>query len=78
MTKKKHKVTATMVSHELTKAESGIELNIFSNNSKLGTLLIGHGSMQWTSANKQSGKRIDWTTFAQKMSDEEYKGWITV
>lgn len=78
MTKKKHKVTATMVSHELTKAGSGIELNVFSNNSKLGTLLVGQGSMQWTPAKKQSSKRIDWTTFAQKMADEEYTGWITV
>ena len=38
---KKHKVIATMLNHELTKTGSGIELEIFSNNLKLGTLLIG-------------------------------------
>ena len=78
MIKKKHKVTATMVSHELTRAGSGIKLDIFGNNLRLGTLLVGQGSMQWTPAKKQSSKRIDWTTFAQKMADEEYTGWVTV
>lgn len=78
MTAKKHKVTATMVSHELTKAGTGITLDIFSNNARLGTLLVGQGSMQWKPAGQQSSKRIDWTTFAQKMADGEYTGWITV
>ena len=78
MAKRKHKVTATMVSHELQRAGSGIALDIFCNDAKLGNPLIGQGSMQWTGAKKKGSKRIDWTTFAQKMADEEYSGWITV
>jgi len=37
----KHTVKATMESHELAKNGSGIDLEIFGDNSKLGTLCIG-------------------------------------
>ena len=74
----KHSVKATMESHELAKNGSGIELEIYGDNCKLGTLSLGQGSMQWTSSNKQKAHRIDWTTFAQKMEDGEFTGWHTV
>ena len=74
-----HLVKATMTNHELAKTGSGITLEIYENDSgqkKLGTLLIGQGSMQWISAwAKSHSQRIDWTVFAQKMAKNEWSGW---
>jgi hypothetical protein len=62
---KKHEVKVKVQVLELSKAGSGIELEIYSDGEKLGEIEIGHGSFGWRWANSKRGfRRVDWTTFA--------------
>jgi hypothetical protein len=65
---RKHSVRVKSVQVlELSKAGSGIELEIFREGEKLGTMEIGQGSIGWKGANRKSFKRIDWSSYAQLM-----------
>ncbi|HYP28449.1 MAG TPA: hypothetical protein VE262_17175 [Blastocatellia bacterium] len=66
---KKHSVKVKLQVLELSKAGSGIELDIYSEGEKLGTIEIGHGSFGWRPVNKKRFKRTDWSTFARFMQD---------
>ena len=67
---KKHEVRVTVQVLELSKAGSGIELEISSEDGKLGTIEIGHGSFGWRKASGKRGfRRVDWTTFAKHMNE---------
>ncbi len=66
---RKHRVNATWQVLGLTKAGTSIELEIYADDEKLGTIVIGRGALYWTAANKQKGKRIDWTRFARLMDE---------
>jgi hypothetical protein len=62
---KKHEVRVTVQVLELSKAGSGIELEVFAEGEKLGEIEIGHGSFGWRKASGKRGfRRVDWTTFA--------------
>ena len=70
---KKHEVKVKVQVLELSKAGSGIVLEIFSEGSKLGEIEIGHGSFGWRKASGKLGfRRMDWSTFAAKL-DEMFK-----
>jgi hypothetical protein len=70
---KKHEVRVTVQVLDLSKAGSGITLDITSEGEKLGTIEIGHGSFGWRKGRGKSGfKRVDWTTFAEWMNRELY------
>jgi hypothetical protein len=61
---KRHEVKVKVQVLELSKAGSGIELEISSEDGKLGTIEIGHGSFGWRKASGKRGfQRVDWTTF---------------
>lgn len=64
----KHTVKATVQILELTKAGSSIELEVYGPpNKKIGTVIIGRGSLTWIPRNKQkdaSGIRRSWTELA--------------
>ena len=64
-----HKVVATLANVELAKAKSALTLDLSANNSKLGTLEIGQGSVYWTGRGRQKSKRISWTKFAEMMNE---------
>ena len=67
---KKHEVKVRVQVLELSKAGSGIELEISSEGERLGTIEIGHGSFGWRKGRGKRGfKRIDWTTFAKLMNE---------
>ena len=67
---KKHEVKVMVQVLELSKAGSGITLEISSEGERLGTVEIGHGSFGWRKGRGKSGfKRVDWTTFARKMNE---------
>ena len=69
---KKHSVKARLQDLDLSKAGSGIELEIFCDGEKLATIEIGHGSIGWKPARKRQFQRIDWSAFAEHM--ETWKG----
>ena len=70
-TEKKHEVKVQVQVLELSKAGSGIMLEISSEGEKLGTIEIGHGSFGWRKGRGKSGfRRVDWTTFAGWLNEK--------
>ena len=69
---KKHSVKAHLQVMELAKAGSSLELEIYASNEKLGTLIIGRGSLYWYGRNRHKSKRISWTRFAEMMDELAY------
>jgi len=62
---KKHEVRVQVQVLELSKAGSGILLEISAEGERLGTIEIGHGSFGWRKGRGKRGfRRVDWTTFA--------------
>ncbi len=69
---KKHTVTAHVQILDLTKAGSSMELMIYSNEEKIGTIMIGRGSLTWRGGKRQREKRLSWSKFAEMMDDLVY------
>ena len=69
---KKHSVKAHLQVLELAKAGSSLDLEIYASKEKLGTLIIGRGSLYWYGRNRHKSKRISWTRFAEMMDELAY------
>lgn len=69
---KKHKVKASMSVVELTKASTALTLEVFSYDTKIGTIEIGQGSIGWKGHNRKSFKKLNWTKFAEMMDELHY------
>jgi hypothetical protein len=69
---KKHSVRATLHVKELTKTGSSLDLEIYANQEKIGTLILGSGSLFWFGRHRQIRKRIPWTRFAEMMDELAY------
>ena len=69
---RKHRVKAHLKVEELAKAGSALELEIFADQEKIGTVSIGRGSFTWFGKNREKGKRISWSRFAQMLDEECY------
>lgn len=68
---KKHEVKVKVQVLELSKAGSGIELEVYAEGERLGTMEIGHGSLGWRKGRGKRGfRRVDWTTFAKWMNEK--------
>ena len=70
--RKKHSVSAGLHVKELTKTGSSLNLEIYANKEKIGTLILGSGSLFWFGRKRQKRKRIDWTKFADMMDELAY------
>ena len=68
----KHQVHARLNIPQLAKAGYSLNLEIYSENEKIGTLIIGRGSLFWRGGKRKGQKQIDWTRFAQIMDDLAY------
>jgi len=67
---KRHEVKVKLQVLELSKAGSGIELEIYAEGEKLGEIEIGHGSFGWRKASGKRGfRRVDWTTFTSWLNE---------
>jgi hypothetical protein len=69
---KKHSVKAHLQMFELVRAGSSLELEIYASRQKIGTLIIGRGSLYWYGRNRTNRKRISWTHFADMMDELAY------
>lgn len=69
---RKHAVKASIQVHELTKAGTSIEFEIFASGEKIGTLVIGRGSLTWRGGRRQKEKHIPWSRFAELMDEYAY------
>ena len=70
---RKHKVSASLSVVELTKAGTSLELKVFANREKIGSLEIGRGSITWRGGKRQKEKRLSWSEFAQHMDSWAYR-----
>jgi hypothetical protein len=69
---KKHSVRANLHVKQLTKAGSSLDLEIYANKEKIGTLILGSGSLFWFGKRRQIRKRIPWSRFAEMMDELAY------
>ena len=69
---KKHSVEANLHVLELTRAGSSLDLAIYADKEKVGTMIIGQGSLSWKGGKRQITKRIPWTRFADMMDELAY------
>jgi hypothetical protein len=66
-TRRKHEANAQVKIFGLSKAGTSIDLELFANEEKLGTLVIGRGSFTWFGAKRKHGRRYSWSRFAEIM-----------
>ncbi|HEU0046623.1 MAG TPA: hypothetical protein VFQ43_03320 [Nitrososphaera sp.] len=69
---KKHCVKANLHVVELTRAGSSLDLAIYADQEKIGTMIIGQGSLLWYGWKRQIRKRIPWSRFAAMMDELAY------
>jgi hypothetical protein len=69
---RKHSVTANLHVQELTRTGSSLLLEIYAENEKIGTMIIGRGSLVWVGGKRQLRKRIPWSRFAEMMDELAY------
>ncbi len=65
--RRKHTAKATIENLNLTKAGTSINLEIKADEEKLGTFVIGRGSMTWYGNNWKNGRSFSWSKFAAFM-----------
>ncbi len=66
---RKHSVRAELQIIELSKSGTSITLEIYAEEEKLGTLIIGRGSMTWYGSRWKNGRKFSWPQFAAKMEE---------
>jgi hypothetical protein len=69
---KKYSVKANLHVVELTRVGSSLDLEIYADNEKIGTMIIGRGSLVWFGGKRQLRKRIPWSRFAEMMDELAY------
>jgi hypothetical protein len=65
-------VTAHVQILDLTKAGSSMEFEIYADEEKIGTIVIGRGSLTWRGGRRQREKRLSWSKFAELMDGYAY------
>ena len=70
--RRKHSVKATVQILDLSKAGTSLELEVFAkeprqDRRKIGTVIIGRGSLTWRKDYGKKGRRISWSRFAELM-----------
>jgi hypothetical protein len=73
-TKRKHSVKANLQIFNLSKAGTSLELEVYAQQTrntrrKIGTMIIGRGSMTWRRAKGHKGRRISWSRLAELMEN---------
>ena len=69
---RKHRARLSLNVVELTKAGTSLELEVFADAEKIGSLEIGRGSICWRGGKRQKAKRLSWSEFAQHMDSWAY------
>jgi hypothetical protein len=58
---------------ELTRAGSSMEFEIFHGSEKIGTMVVGRGTLTWYGKSRRTGKTLSWTRFAKLMDEQAYE-----
>lgn len=72
MAPRKHEVHAQLNVPRLARAGSSLELEIFAEGEKIGTLELGRGSLFWRGGKRIRRKKIEWSRFAEMMDEIAY------
>lgn len=67
-----HSARASLNVHELTRAGSSLNVQLYANGEKIGEMEIGQGSLFWYGRSRQKRKRIRWSKFAEMMDELAY------
>ncbi len=67
--RRRHKVKASVYVDSLTKAGTSIELEVFAEQAKIGTLVVGRGSITWYGKKWKKGRTWSWSRFADLMEE---------
>ena len=65
--RRKHSANARVQVLGLSKAGTSIDVDLYADDEKLGTLIIGRGSLTWYGKKWKSGRRFSWSRFAEYM-----------
>ncbi len=69
---RKHRVSCTVQVPALTKSGSSVWFEVHADGEKIGTIVLGRGSLTWYGGKRQKGTRISWTRFAEMMNKHCY------
>lgn len=69
---RKHSVKCTVQIPKLAKSGSSVWFEVFSDGEKIGTIVLGRGSLSWFGGKRQKGTRIAWSKFAELMNNHCY------
>lgn len=71
-TERRHHVKARLNVHELSKAGTSLNLEIYASGEKIGELEIGRGGVYWWGGRRHRSKRLSWSAFAERMNELAY------
>jgi hypothetical protein len=71
-TVRKHSVRCRVEVPELTKAGTAVEFEIHADGEKIGTIILGRGSITWYGGKRKTGMEITWSKFAELMDSHCY------
>ena len=69
---RKHNVRCTIHVPELTKSGTSLSPEVYADKEKIGTMVLGCGSVTWSGGGRHKGTRISWSKFAQLMDGQCY------
>lgn len=69
---RKHSVRCVVQVPELTKAGSSVKFEVSANGERIGTIVIGRGSLTWFGGKRKTGTEFSWTEFAELMNGHCY------
>jgi hypothetical protein len=61
-------VSCTAKMPELTKSGTSVWFEVHADGAKIGTIVLGRGSITWFGGKHQKGSRISWSKFAELMN----------
>lgn len=67
--RRKHTANARVQIHGLSKRGASIEVDVFSDGTKVGTLALGRGSFTWFGNKRRRGIVMSWSRFAAFMEE---------
>ena len=70
---RRHSVRCVVQVPELTKSGTSILFEIHAGSEKIGTIVLGRGSITWYGGKRKQGTRIAWSRFAKLMNEHCYR-----